>query len=105
MMGGQWHQAHPHRFHTLALGTLHALPSPVQRRGQKPYKPVFFENLRREREAEDGLRDVQEWLMRVGRSSVSGTDSSDFMWLPFRMSRRAAACGASGIWRSGWEVC
>ncbi|KZT63178.1 P-loop containing nucleoside triphosphate hydrolase protein [Daedalea quercina L-15889] len=59
-----WHQANPHRFHLLALSTLHSLPSPVQRRNQKPYKPVFFENLQRERDAEDGLRDVQDWLLR-----------------------------------------
>ncbi|KAH9923879.1 Rad17 cell cycle checkpoint protein-domain-containing protein, partial [Fomitopsis serialis] len=59
-----WHQANPHRFHLLALSTLHSLPSPVQRRNQKPYKPVFFETLQRERDAEDGLRDVQDWLLR-----------------------------------------
>ena len=62
----QWHQAHPHRFHTLTLGTLHALPSPVARRGQTPYKPaLFFESLRRARAAEDALRDVQDWLVSV----------------------------------------
>lgn len=65
----QWHQANPHRFHLLALGTLHSLPSPVQRRNQKPYKPAFFEALQRERPAEDGLRDVQDWLLRVRVSS------------------------------------
>lgn len=61
----QWYQANPHRFHVLALGTLHALPSPVPRRNQKPFKPAFFESLRREREAEDGVHDVQVWLREV----------------------------------------
>ncbi|OBZ77252.1 Cell cycle checkpoint protein RAD17 [Grifola frondosa] len=61
--GESWHQANPHRFHLLTLGTLHALPSPVTRRSQKPYKPAFFEALRKEREAEDGLTALQneEW--------------------------------------------
>ncbi|KAI0916087.1 hypothetical protein AcV7_007186 [Taiwanofungus camphoratus] len=60
--GESWHQANPHRFHLLTLGTLHSLPSPVVRRNQKPYKPDFFDALRSEREAEDGVRDVQAWL-------------------------------------------
>ncbi|EED82232.1 predicted protein [Postia placenta Mad-698-R] len=60
--GETWHQANPHCFHLLALSTLHSLPSPVVRRCQTPYKPAFFEALKREREAEDGLRDVQLWL-------------------------------------------
>ena len=38
------------------------LPSPVPRRGQKNYKPAFFEALSREREAEHALRDTQDWL-------------------------------------------
>lgn len=97
---GQWHQAHPHRFHMLALGTLHSLPSPVQRRGQKPYKPIFFENLRREREAEDGLRDVQEWLMHVGRPSVLRACCSHAQSL-LRTWRRVEARGAGGTLRSG----
>ncbi|KAI0794827.1 Rad17 cell cycle checkpoint protein-domain-containing protein [Abortiporus biennis] len=62
--GETWYQANPHRFHLVALGTLHSLPSPVQRRNQKPYKPEFFENLKKEREAEDGIRDVQTWLSK-----------------------------------------
>ncbi|KZT02770.1 P-loop containing nucleoside triphosphate hydrolase protein [Laetiporus sulphureus 93-53] len=60
--GGEWHQANPHRFHLLALSTMHSLPSPVTRRSQKPYKPLFFDALQHEREAEDGVRDVQAWL-------------------------------------------
>ncbi|GBE84471.1 P-loop containing nucleoside triphosphate hydrolase protein [Sparassis crispa] len=62
--GEAWYQANPHHFHLLALGTLHALPSPVARRGQKAYKPAFFEVLHRERAAEDSVRDVQAWLRR-----------------------------------------
>ena len=63
--GVQWYQANPHQFHVVALGTLHALPTPVPRRSQKPFKPAFFETLRQQHEAEDGVRDVQLWLQRV----------------------------------------
>lgn len=49
----------------MALGTLHALPSPVPRRNQKPFKPAFFDSLRRQHEAEDGVSDVQVWLQQV----------------------------------------
>lgn len=68
--GETWHQANPHCFHLLALSTLHSLPSPVVRRSQTPYKPAFFEALKREREAEDGLRDVQMWLQHHSESGV-----------------------------------
>ena len=44
---------------------MHALPSPVPRRNQKPFKPAFFETLKQQHEAEDGVRDVQLWLQRV----------------------------------------
>ncbi|KAI0746491.1 P-loop containing nucleoside triphosphate hydrolase protein [Daedaleopsis nitida] len=62
--GEMWYQSNPHQFHLVTLGTLHALPSPVPRRNQKPYKPAFFETLRRQHDAEDGVRDVQAWLQR-----------------------------------------
>lgn len=58
----QWHQANPHRFHLLTRGALHALPSPAPRRGQRTYKPVWFERLQQERAAADAVRDTQEWL-------------------------------------------
>ncbi|CCM03469.1 uncharacterized protein FIBRA_05602 [Fibroporia radiculosa] len=62
--GETWHQANPHHFHLVTLSALHSLPSPVVRRNQKAYKPAFFQALQREHEAEDGVRDVQEWLRR-----------------------------------------
>ena len=62
---GQWYQANPHQFHLVTLSTLHALPSPVERRNQKPFKPAFFDSLRRQHEAEDGVRDIQLWLHQV----------------------------------------
>ncbi|KIM86641.1 hypothetical protein PILCRDRAFT_64773, partial [Piloderma croceum F 1598] len=73
--GEAWHQTNPHQFHLLTLGTLHSLPSPVERRSQKFFKPEFFEVLKREREAGDGIEDVRRWLgggevdlgMEVGR--------------------------------------
>ncbi|KIO18471.1 hypothetical protein M407DRAFT_225559 [Tulasnella calospora MUT 4182] len=60
----------PHSFHMLTLGTLHALPSPVSRRGQKTFKPEFFDVLNKTKDAERSLDDVRCWLegMRVGGS-------------------------------------
>ncbi|RPD65187.1 P-loop containing nucleoside triphosphate hydrolase protein [Lentinus tigrinus ALCF2SS1-7] len=74
--GETWYQANPHQFHLVALGTLHALPTPVPRRNQKPYKPAFFENLKRQNEAEDGVRDVQAWL-QLGNWPVSSWPTRD----------------------------
>ena len=71
--GEHWYQANPHQFHLVALGTLHALPTPVPRRGQKPFKPAFFESLRLQHSAEDATRDVQGWLQRVSLASCSAT--------------------------------
>ncbi|RDX46443.1 Rad17-domain-containing protein [Lentinus brumalis] len=75
--GETWYQANPHQFHLVALGTLHALPTPVPRRNQKPYKPAFFENLRRQNEAEDGVRDVQMWLQQLGSMPVASWNPRD----------------------------
>jgi len=62
--GDTWHQGNPHRFHLISLGTLHSLPAPVTRRNQKTYKPQFFDILRKGHEAEDGIRDVYDWLRK-----------------------------------------
>ncbi|KAI0368564.1 Rad17-domain-containing protein [Pilatotrama ljubarskyi] len=70
--GENWYQANPHQFHLVALGTLHALPSPVPRRSQKPFKPSFFEALRKQHDAEDGVRDVQIWLQQSSDIAVPG---------------------------------
>ncbi|KZP05055.1 hypothetical protein FIBSPDRAFT_914983 [Athelia psychrophila] len=60
--GETWYQANPAQFHLLALGTLHALPTPVERRGQVFCKPQFFEALRKEKAAAEAVGDVQGWL-------------------------------------------
>ena len=73
--GDQWYDANPHTFHMLALGTLHSLPSPVQRTGQLICKPEFFGALRREHAAGDALERTSSWL-----SSVRNLHDS----LPFR---------------------
>ncbi|EMD36255.1 hypothetical protein CERSUDRAFT_52549 [Gelatoporia subvermispora B] len=70
--GETWQQANPHHFHLLALSTLHSLPSPVVRRSQKPYKPVFFDTLRRARNAEDALGDVRNWLLHCPDQTEEG---------------------------------
>ncbi|KAI0353325.1 hypothetical protein OH77DRAFT_1483691 [Trametes cingulata] len=75
--GENWYQANPHQFHLVALGTLHALPSPVPRRNQKPFKPGFFEALRKQHEAEDGVRDVQMWLQQSGDVAVPGWSQTE----------------------------
>ncbi|KAI5116697.1 hypothetical protein M0805_000022 [Coniferiporia weirii] len=64
--GEHWYQTNPHQFHLLTLGTLHALPSPVVRHGQKMYKPEFFDVLKKTREAEDAVNDVWRWLQDSG---------------------------------------
>ncbi|KAH9996697.1 Rad17 cell cycle checkpoint protein-domain-containing protein [Russula compacta] len=60
-----WYDANPHTFHMQALGTLHALPSPVPRTGQSIYKPAFFGALRREQSARDALDRTSSWLSGV----------------------------------------
>jgi cell cycle checkpoint protein len=61
----QYLQANPHRFHLITLGTMHALPSPVPRRGQRAYKPEFFDALSRQRDAEHGVEDTLRWFWQV----------------------------------------
>jgi cell cycle checkpoint protein len=73
--GDQWYDANPHSFHVLALGTLHSLPSPVQRTGQPFHKPEFFGALRQEQAAGNALERTSSWL-----SSVRSIDYS----VPFR---------------------
>jgi len=63
--GDQWYDANPHTFHMLALGTLHSLPSPVQRTGQLICKPDFFGSFRREQAAGDALDRTSSWLSSV----------------------------------------
>ncbi|KIY72588.1 Rad17-domain-containing protein [Cylindrobasidium torrendii FP15055 ss-10] len=60
--GEQWYQANPYRFHILTAGTLHALPSPVERRHQKVFKPEFFGNLEKEKNAWSSVDDVRRWV-------------------------------------------
>lgn len=65
----KWYQANPHRFHLITRGVLHALPSPVTRRSQKTFKPEFFDVLKKEKDAMDGVRDVREWLVEKSEGS------------------------------------
>lgn len=62
----KWYKTNPHQFHLLTLGTLHSLPSPVPRRGQKMYKPAFFDALKTQRIAEDAVADTRGWLAEYG---------------------------------------
>ena len=74
----QWHQANPHRFHLLTLGTLHSLPTPVERRNQKFFRPEFFDNLKKAKEAAEAIDDTRRWLTDValGIGTLEPRDSA-----------------------------
>ncbi|KAH9177779.1 Rad17-domain-containing protein [Lactarius sanguifluus] len=57
-----WYDANPHAFHIQALGTLHSLPSPVPRTGQRIFKPAFFSSLQKQQSARDALDQTSNWL-------------------------------------------
>ncbi|VDB96297.1 unnamed protein product [Peniophora sp. CBMAI 1063] len=60
--GDNWYEQNPYSFHLNALGTLHALPCPVPRTGQKFCKPAFFGSGKREHEAVAAVERVRTWL-------------------------------------------
>ncbi|KAL5504857.1 RAD17 [Sanghuangporus vaninii] len=91
--GEQWHQANPHQFHLLALGTLHSLPSPVTRRGQKIFKPEFFDFLKKTRDAEDAVSDVLCWLQESGSVRLSRDEIATEMGSILKMQTRGSASG------------
>lgn len=61
-----WYDANPHAFHIQALGTLHSLPSPVPRTGQRIFKPAFFSSLQKQQSARDVLDRTSNWLSNTG---------------------------------------
>jgi len=69
----------PYAFPTLALSTLHALPTPVSRVGQKVCKPAWFDIRARESEAWNAVGDVASWLAWGKASGIghSGDDGSE----------------------------
>ncbi|KIM70458.1 hypothetical protein SCLCIDRAFT_1142108 [Scleroderma citrinum Foug A] len=69
----------PYAFPTLALSTLHALPTPVSRVGQKVCKPAWFDIRARESEAWNAVGDVASWLACGKANGVGhlGDDSSE----------------------------
>ncbi|KAI0646066.1 Rad17-domain-containing protein [Trametes meyenii] len=95
--GEAWYQTNPHQFHLVALGTMHALPSPVPRRNQKPYKPSFFEALRRRGEADDGVRDVQMWLLQNGGHATPGWSHRDVALEVGTVLRARETCRAGQV--------
>ncbi|PAV17598.1 P-loop containing nucleoside triphosphate hydrolase [Pyrrhoderma noxium] len=72
--GEQWYQANPHQFHLLTLSTLHYLPSPVPRKGQKFFKPDFFDIINRTHDAGYGVDDVLSWLKGEGYTHWSRSE-------------------------------
>ncbi|KAG1902214.1 Rad17 cell cycle checkpoint protein-domain-containing protein [Suillus fuscotomentosus] len=67
-VGGNLPSTTPHAFPTLALSTLHALPTPVPRKGQKVCKPSWFDVRNKEQDALEGVGDVVTWLGHGGAS-------------------------------------
>ncbi|KAI9465709.1 Rad17-domain-containing protein [Lactarius psammicola] len=61
-----WYDANPHAFHIQALGSLHSLPSPVPRTGQRIFKPAFFGSLQKQESARDALDRTSNWLSSTG---------------------------------------
>ncbi|KAF8588611.1 Rad17-domain-containing protein [Ramaria rubella] len=69
-------QQNPHQFHILTLGVLHSLPSPVPRRSQKMLKPEFFDILKKTRETEGCIVDIEERL----NSAIAGEAAGGRRW-------------------------
>ncbi|KAJ3772800.1 Rad17 cell cycle checkpoint protein-domain-containing protein [Lentinula raphanica] len=93
--GEAWYQINPYQFHLLALGTLHSLPTPVPRLSQRVCKPVFFENLNKEKKGWEGVRDVRSWIID---QNSSGSDDSGWnlsTWTP-----TAIATELGGVFRA-----
>ncbi|KAG2343137.1 Rad17-domain-containing protein [Suillus weaverae] len=67
-VGGHLPSTTPYAFPTLALSTLHALPTPVPRKGQKVCKPSWFDVRNKEQDALEGVGDVASWLGHGGAS-------------------------------------
>ncbi|KAL0959331.1 hypothetical protein HGRIS_014592 [Hohenbuehelia grisea] len=94
--GETWYQANPHRFHLLALGTLHSLPSPVERRSQKLLKPDFFEAFAREKEGWHAVRDVQSWMaMQVNHAQGAQFGAWTQSTIPMELSTVLKASNAT----------
>ena len=93
----------PTRFHLIALGTMHSLPSPVPRKGQRNYKPEFFDFLRKQREAEDGVSETLHWLRQV--RTLRFSQLSQLKSQCVRRERRVAAAGPRATSHSSSPRC
>ncbi|KAF8218236.1 Rad17 cell cycle checkpoint protein-domain-containing protein [Mycena galopus ATCC 62051] len=89
--GESWYQANPHRFHLLTMGTLHSLPTPVPRRGQKLFKPEFFDYLAKEKDAWEAVRDVRGWIVEDAAANENEG------WRLGGWSRAEVATGLGGV--------
>jgi cell cycle checkpoint protein len=49
----------------MTSGVIHALPSPVERRGQKMYKSDWFDIMKKTRDAEDAVERVRAVLEKL----------------------------------------
>ncbi|KAF8842403.1 hypothetical protein BDN67DRAFT_899264 [Paxillus ammoniavirescens] len=72
-VGGTQFTNTPYAFPTLTLSTLHSLPTPVLRTGQKVCKPAWFDLRAKELEAWGAVGDVLGWLGRGGGGDGSGS--------------------------------
>ncbi|KIJ61820.1 hypothetical protein HYDPIDRAFT_158739 [Hydnomerulius pinastri MD-312] len=76
-VGGTQFTNTPYAFPTLTLSTLHALPTPVPRTGQKVCKPAWFDVRAKETEAWDAVGDVLSWLGRRSPLGVGAASEED----------------------------
>lgn len=93
----------PYAFPTLTLSTLHALPTPVPRNGQKVCKPTWFDVRTRELEASDAVGDVLGWL-RKGVVSDDDTDQGALSVSVGRWTRDTVATELGG-WLHALDRC
>jgi len=93
----------PYAFPTLALSTLHSLPTPVPRSGQKVCKPAWFHFRTQELEASDAVGDVLGWL---GKGvAVSGDSDEGMSQVSLGKWTHANVATELGAWLRALERC
>ncbi|KAL7416899.1 Rad17 cell cycle checkpoint protein-domain-containing protein [Mrakia frigida] len=68
-------------FNLTVRGLLAGLPSPVERKGQKMYKPDWFDSAKKQRANETNVDDIASWCAKLGLG-MGGGDSSVVPCLP-----------------------
>ncbi|KAG8216677.1 Rad17-domain-containing protein [Butyriboletus roseoflavus] len=116
-IGGAQSANSPYAFPTLTLSTLHSLPTPVPRNGQKVCKPTWFDVRTKELGASDAVGDVLGWLgkgvvvdgdadqgassISVGKWTHTNVATELGGWLR-ALDRCSGGTGPMGSKRQGW---